>query len=103
MRKLLEEQEYTLVNGLDLAEGGPWTWESVADCSTKSCLDLVLVLPGLFSHVSSLNVDSQRKISPAKVSIRNEKRKLILTDHFPLKVTLKNLPTRRIRTDQESS
>ena len=88
VRELLEEQEYTLVNGLDLAEGGPWTWESAADCRTKSCLDLVLVSAGLLPHVSSLIVDSQRKISPARVSIRKGKRKLILTDHFPLKVKL---------------
>ena len=103
VRELLEDQEYTLVNGLDLVQGGPWTWESAADSKIRSCLDLVIVSAGLLPHVSSLVVDSERKITPARVSMRKGMKKLIPTDHFPLKIVLTNLPKRRIKTDQESS
>ena len=103
VRELLEEQDFTLVNGLDLAEGGPWTWESAADHRIKSCLDLVMVSAGLLPHVSSLVVDSERKITPARVSMRKGKKKLIPNDHFALKIVLTNLPTKKIKTDQESS
>ena len=80
VRELLEEQEYTLVNVLDLNQGGPWTWESAADSRIRSCLDLVIVSAGLLTRVSSLVVDSERKIP---------------TDHYTLKIVFKNLPTRR--------
>ena len=79
VRELLEDQEYTLVNGLDLVQGGPWTWESAADSKIRSCLDLVIVSAGLLPHVSSLVVDSERKITPARVSMRKGMKNLILT------------------------
>ena len=62
-----------------------------------------MVSAGLLPHVSSLVVDSERKITPARVSMRKGKKKLIPTDHFALKIVLTNLPTKKIKTDQESS
>ena len=35
--------------------------------------------------------------------MRKGRKKLILMDHFPLKMVLNDLPTRRVRTDQEST
>ena len=103
VRELLEEQEYTLVNGLDLVEGGPWTWESAADNTIKSCIDIVMVSAGLLPYVDTMKIDSKRRMTPARVSMKNGKSRLIPPDHYPLMVVLKNLPTKIIRRDQECS
>ena len=43
VRDLLEQEEYILLNNLDLIEGGPWTWVSRSDPGIKSCLDLAII------------------------------------------------------------
>ena len=42
LRELLAEKEHFLVNGLELAEGGPWTWVSRADKRIKSCRRVIM-------------------------------------------------------------
>ena len=102
VRELLEEQEYVLLNSIPQAEGGPWTWISWADSNIKSCIDLVIVSADLLPYVSSLVVDIKKEFFMYRVKKVKDKTKLIPSDHFPLVIKLKNLPTRRIKREQES-
>ena len=43
IRDLIDSEEYVVVNNLDLAVGGPWTWLDPADPKLMSCLDLAIV------------------------------------------------------------
>ena len=52
MRELLENKEYILVNSIQEAEGGPWTWTSRANNKVKSCLDLVIVSADILPYGS---------------------------------------------------
>ena len=72
LREMLKENKMVLVNGLELTQGGPWTWESRADPNKKSCLDLVMVSEDLIPYVSSLLVDSKREYAPCRVTNRKK-------------------------------
>ena len=89
MRELLQDQEYVLLNSIQQAEGGPWTWISHADSNMKSCIDLVIVSADLMPHVSSLVVDVKMEYSMYRVKKVKDKLKLIPSDHFPLVIKLK--------------
>ena len=102
VRELLEDEEYVLLNSIPRAEGGPWTWVSRANPKIKSCIDLAIVSADLLQYVSSLLVDVKKEFSMFRVKKLKKQTKLIPSDHFPLVIKLKNLPTRRIKREQES-
>ena len=101
MKQLFQEEEYFLLNGSQLAQGGPWTWVSRADPKIRSCINLVAVSPNLKKYISSLEVDSSRNFAPCKVAMKKGKRKLIYSDHFPLILKLE-MPKRGMKTVQQS-
>ena len=89
--KLLETGKYILVNSSNLSSGGPYTWYDPSDPkndSKKSILDLCLVSEDLFLHVESLTIDQDLQFTPYRVIGQN---KVTFTDHYSLKLVLKNL------------
>ena len=68
IREMLEEKEIFLINGMELVENGPWTWESRSDPSKKSCLDLVMASENLMPYISSMLVDTKREYAPCRVA-----------------------------------
>ena len=76
--------------------GGPWTWVCRSDGNVKSCLDLVIVSADLELFLESLTIDTEFKYGPARVRKVNKKLKKINSDHFPIVVRFKSLPTKRI-------
>jgi hypothetical protein len=60
VRDLLENEEYILLNNLDIVEGGPWTWVSRSDPRVRSCLDLAIVSRSLLPFVYKVVVDKDR-------------------------------------------
>ena len=75
IRELLEDKEYSLLNTIQEAEGGPWTLVSRADNSIKSCLDLVVMSANLTPYLTKVLVDKDHKISVRKVSKARGKEK----------------------------
>ena len=53
VRDLLSTNKYILLNGLSIAEGGPWTWVDRSNSEVKSCLDLGIVSAGLLPFVTT--------------------------------------------------
>ena len=87
MRDLLPSEEYCLVNGLVLAEGGAWTREDPGD-GGLSCLDLAICSRNLLPYVKKLQVDNKREFTPVRVISRQGRMSLRPTDHFSLLVEL---------------
>ena len=92
VRELLNTDDYVLVNNLKIAQGGPFTREDPSDPSKKSCLDLAICSKSLEPFIKSLVIDSARNYPIKRVVFRDGKLTSILTDHYPLIVTLHNLP-----------
>ena len=63
---------------------------------------MAIVSADLLPYVSSLVVDSKKEFSMYRVKKIKDKTKLVPSDHFPLVIKLKNLPTKWIKTEQES-
>ena len=103
VRELLETDEYVLLNSSPQAEGDPWTWVSRANSKVKSFNNLVIVSADLVPYVSSLVVDIRKEYSLYRVRKVKDKMKLIPSDHFPLVIKLKNLLTRLVKREQEST
>ena len=76
-----------------MVTGGPFTRLDPAT-GNKSCLDLFIVSKELLPYVGKLEIDSERKLGIARVekSKKKGKPRLVYTDHFPLLLTLENLP-----------
>ena len=102
IRELLEEGEYILANNSKKASGGPWTWVCRGDGKVRSCLDLVIISADLEPFLQSLVVDTEFEFGPARIRKVQNKLKKIYSDHFPVIVKLKNLPTRKIKTQTVS-
>jgi hypothetical protein len=103
MREMLKEKQMILVNSLELTQGGPWTWESMADPKKKSCLDLVFVSENLVPYVSSLLVDNKRQYAPCRVTSRKRgvstkegKRRLEILRNTRLQSSVVKNPPRRL-------
>jgi hypothetical protein len=60
VRDGLLEGKIILLNSTQLAEGGPWTWETRADPSVMSCINLVVIQVNVLTYVASLNVNTKR-------------------------------------------
>ena len=103
VRELLADKEYILVNSIQEAEGGPWTWTSRANNKVKSCLDLVIVSADILPYISSLEVDVRMEHKMFRVRKGTDRLKMIPSDHLPLILRLKNMPTRRLKREQNSN
>ena len=103
IRELLETKEYFMLNALEVAEGGPWTWVSRSDSSVKSSLDLVVLSANLMPYLTKMLVDKEQKFSGKKVGIARGKEKVVRSDHFPIIVTLENMPKAKLKKHNEYS
>ena len=96
VHKLLETDEYILVNNTDKCKGGPFTRFDPSDPLNKqkmSCLELVIVSKELFEHVEELLIDKEKIFTPHR-PVR--KGKLTFTDHFSLILKFKELKMRKM-------
>ena len=81
-----------LVNALEgRVEGGPFTRQDPAT-GRQSCLDLWLCTAGLAPHVTSLVVDSGRKMVVSRPVWREGRWQLTHSDHYTILLTLDSLP-----------
>ena len=103
IREILEDKDYTLLNSIQGAEGGPWTWVSRADSSVKICLDLVVISANLKPYLTKVLVDKDHKYSAKKVGIAGGKEKAVRSDHFPILVKLEEMPIAKLKKFYESS
>ena len=92
IRELLEDKDYCLVNSLDLVEGGPFTWVSRVDSSIQSCLDLVVLSANLLPFLTKMVVDTNQQYCPKRVGVRNNKSRVVKSDHHPIILSLENMP-----------
>ena len=95
IRNFLKSRPYTVLNNLDSAKDGPWTWVDRQNNNIKSCLDLVIASDCLMPFVSLVWVDRERKFTPRRVLKSKKNSRTIFTDHFPVKVVLTGLPRRK--------
>ena len=96
LRGLLASKNWFLVNGMgkEVVSGGPFTRIDPAT-GKASCLDLFIVNKELKPYISKLEIDSERKLGIARVEKKSKKYRLIYPDHFPVLLTLENLPLRK--------
>ena len=83
--------EYILVNGTSKATGGPFMRLDPGDLDNdakKSCPDLIIMSKRLFNFVDSLTKGKNRIFSPHPI----KNNKVIYSDHFAIRLTLKNIP-----------
>ena len=92
--QLLQTEEFTLLNNLELAKGGPFTWVQPGREKASSCLDLALASANLVPFVASLVIDSKREFTPRRIRKRPNGLEAIYTDHYSLEVKLEGLPGR---------
>ena len=83
IREMLEDEQYVLLNNLDMVEGGPWTRMDAADGSL-SVLDLAIASTNLIPFLKVVVVDSTKNFTPMRVVISKGVFKKTFTDHFPL-------------------
>ena len=81
VRELLREGEYVLLNGLELAAGGPWTRVDPAT-GGLSCLDLALASSCLVPYLEAFVVDSDRLFTPCRAVKVRGAFKYVYTDHY---------------------
>ena len=101
IRDLINEKPCTILNNLDAAKDGPWTWTDRQNGRTQSCLDLVIASDCLLPYVTLVWVDRKRKFTPRRVLRSKKKLKTIYTDHFPIKVELSGIPRRKEESKQD--
>ena len=100
-RSLLKTHKYVLVNNLEQTYGGPWTWINRQDPESKSCLDICIVSNSLVPFVDKVTIDKDRIFTPKRIKrIRNEIIETY-TDHFSMKIELKNLKTSKSNSKEE--
>merc|ERR1712129_627601 len=80
--------------GEEVVEGGPWTRVDPAT-GKGSCLDLFIINKELRPFVKSLVIDSERKLTAARVVTTRGARRLTYSDHFSCLLTFQNIPKRR--------
>ena len=97
-----QRKEYFLLNSSNMAEGGPWTWVSRADSLIRSCIDLCIVSANLMPYVTKVVIDSKQLFCAKKVVRSAGKEKLIRSDHYPLIVSLENIPLAKVSEPKES-
>ena len=104
LRELLATRNWVLVNGMgeEVVTGGPFTREDPATGS-RSCLDLFVVSKETIPYINKLEIDSERKLGIASIEKKKKKGKfrLVHTDHFPVLLTLKNLPLEKEKKEEK--
>ena len=88
IRKFLQAGKHILVNNTDICKGGPFTRVDPANKDRKSVLTLVIVSKALFPLIESLEIDKDNRWAPVKAT----KTRRITSDHFPVILTMKNIP-----------
>ena len=88
---LLETGDFTLLNNLDLCEGGPFTWEQAGNKEIRSCLDLALASSNLLPFVKKMVIDVERKFTARRIIKKKTSTKTIFTDHYGVKVILEGM------------
>ena len=89
--QLLETGDFTLLNNLDLCEGGPFTWEQAGNKEIRSCLDLALASSNLLPFVKKMVIDVERKFTARRIIKKKTSTKTIFTDHYGVKVILEGM------------
>ena len=91
---LLATKNWVLVNGLgiEMVQGGPFTREDPANKDKKSCLDLFVISQSMRPYLTSLIIDSQRKMAPVRVVKKKGGLRLVYSDHYSCLLTFNNLP-----------
>ena len=103
VRDLPETEDYTLLNSLDMVEGGPWTWISRANANIKSCLDQGIVSKNLLPFVQRVVVDEKQEFTPFRVVKRKAGITSCFSDHFSFKVILGGMPsTKQLKKIKET-
>ena len=92
IRNMIQGGLYILINNLDIVKGGPWTWIDRQDSSRKSCLDLAIVSVTLLPYISKIEIDSEKKYTPRRVTKTKKETTSTYTDHFSVKKEMKNIP-----------
>ena len=91
---LLATKNWILVNGLgkEMVQGGPFTREDPANKDKKSCLDLFVISQSMRPYLTSLIIDSQRKMAPVRAVKKKGGTRLVYSDHYSCLLTFNNLP-----------
>ena len=95
IHKLLESENYNLVNNTDKCVNGPFTRYDPGDPLNEkkmSCLELVIVDKELCDYIEELYIDKHKKFTPHR-PVR--KQKLCYTDHFSIILTFKDIPLKK--------
>ena len=92
IRNMIQGGLYILINNIDIVKGGPWTWVDRQDSNRKSCLDLAIISVSLVPYINKVEIDSDKKFTPRRVTKTKKEIKSTYTDHFSLKIELKNIP-----------
>ena len=103
IRDLIKNHQYVVINNLDVAEGGPWTWVDRQDSTRKSCLDIGIMSVSLVPFLTKVMVDTERQFTPRRVRTIKKKRITIFTDHYSLKVEFKGIPRKEETAKPETS
>ena len=70
IRNFIKERPYILINDLDIARGGTWTWVDRKDNRRKSILDLAIMSESLLPYIAKVEIDSEKKFTPRRVMKR---------------------------------
>ena len=100
VRELIPSEEYSLVNNMEVAVGGPFTRVDPVDGRDKSCIDLVICSVNLRPFIDRLFIDSGRRYAMKRVIFKDGNFRTIFSDHFTIILTLKNLPSAMIRREK---
>ena len=92
IRNLIKDGLYILINNLDIVEGGPWTWVDRRDNRRRSCLDLAIISISILPYLTKMEIDTERKITPRRVTKTKNGIKSTFSDHFSLKIQFKGIP-----------
>ena len=92
IRNMIRERQYVIVNNLDIVQGGPWTRVDRQDSRRKSVLDLCIISTSLLPYITRMEVDTEQKFTPRRVTKTKKGIKTTYTDHYSLKVELKGIP-----------
>ena len=94
VRDLLDTGKYVLANNSDKREGGPFTRYNPScpdNDDEKSSIDFVIISKALEPYISKIIIDDRGRFTP----VRAVKNTTVKPDHYPIIVTLSNLPLKK--------
>ena len=92
VNQLLDGGEFSLVNTLPVATGGPYTRQCPNNPDNKSILTLAIVSNDLIPFIEKFHIDSERKYTPRRVMKRKTGPVSVFSDHYVVELVLTNLP-----------